>query len=376
MGHETLSRTSYNSAVNKHVPTSGPVTRRGVEEVRKTGKLNPLVDPAGFDVIRRSLPRMEKQDISGLYRLTVGIPMPIEIRLDTTGSMGDNVEKAMKNLPDTFGLCSELLPGYDVQMAIGIFGDCDDNFVLCRPQFEMTAAKIVEQLTLMVPEGCGGGNGGEDPQYGLFGAAYLTAAHINRIGLKGYDFTISDEPARIRLRKQQLKRIFGDEVLQRVADNKFEFSEEMLNTEKVVQDLLDRAHAFFLELDSRYSNMHSFWVDLFGPERVVVLPNIELLPYVQAAIIGLTEGTLDLSGVAEFLKENKVNGSDTSRIIRSVSNIPIGAQAILRAKLDRPLPQKGDLFREKTDLWPVNPDEVVTNTTEIGSENNEGPNWL
>lgn len=374
MGDRVLSRTSYNSAVKKHVDDSGPSTRRGAEEVKKTGKLNQLVDPAEYGAIRRSLPRFDKLE-TGFFKMTIGVPMAVETRLDTTGSMGRNVDKAIRVLPDTYELCAKMLSGYDLQIAIGIFGDCEDNFVLCRPQFEMEAEKIVEQLTLMAPEGNGGGNGGEDPQYGLFGAAYLTSAYINRIGLKGYDFTVSDEPARYQISERQLTRIFGNQVFEKVVENGFQIDNNNLPTTKeIAEELLKRAHAFFLEVEGWGPGTHKFWTDIFGPERVVVLPKIELLPHVQAVIIGLTEGVLSLSDAKQFLMDNAVSESDAQSIVRSVANIPIGVQAVLRSKLDRSLPQKGDLFKEKTDLWPVNPDEI-----EITAEKKPGktePGWL
>lgn len=329
------------------------------------------MDPAEYSVIRRSLLRFEEQP-NGLFELTVGCSMPIEIRLDTTGSMGDNVDRALKVLADQYDLCSRVLPGYDVHMAIGIFGDCADNFVLCRPQFEMLADKIVHQLTLMNPEHGGAGNGGEDPHYRLFGGAYLVAAYANRIGLKGYDFTISDEPARDNLNERQLVRVFGPDVFDKVKANGFDIDRNNLpSTEEVVQDLLKRAHAFYLEVDGydRY-NAHAFWTRVFGPERVIVLPRIELLPQVQAIIIGLTEGTLSLSDVTGFLTEAKVTKEEAKRIENSVANIPIGAQEVLREGIR--VPQKGDLYRDKTDLWPIDPSEVPDAITEESDE----PVWL
>lgn len=356
MGRSTFSQASYKTATRAFVPDHGPATSRAEQEARITGKLDPLVDPAGYGVIRRSLPRFEERS-DGTWEMTIGTPVPVETRVDTTGSMGGNVDVAIRVLPDAFGLCSDVLPGCDLQMATGIFGDCVDRFVLCRPQFEMEAEKLVKQLTLMVPERNGGGNGGEDPHYGIFGAAYLTAAYINRIELKGYDFTISDEPARYQLDERELKRVFGDEVFEKVKANGFTIDPNNLpSTKEVVQDLLKRAHAFFLEVSGREST-HSFWLDVFGPERVVVLPSTEVLPQVQAVIIGLTEGTLGLDQVTEFLTSNNVSAADAEAILRSVSNIPIGAQAAL-PNYDR-RPQKGDVFKEKTDLWPMNPSEVA-----------------
>ncbi|OGF37248.1 hypothetical protein A2531_02775 [Candidatus Falkowbacteria bacterium RIFOXYD2_FULL_34_120] len=373
MGKDTFSRESYTRSVKRHVSSSGPATARAERQARSTGKLNPLVDPQGFGVIRRSLPRYEKQD-NGLWLLTVGTPMPIETRVDTTGSMGNNVDIALRVLPKVHELCSEVLSGYDLQIATGIFGDVSDRFVLCRPQFEMIAEKIVEQLTLMVPERAGG-DADEDPHYGLFGAAYLTAAYLHRIGLKSYDFTISDARARDLLDERQIRRIFGDEVFDKVIENGHQIDRHNLPTTKeVVQDLLERSHAFFLQVgdDSRVTK---FWKNIFGPDRVVILPSTELLPQVQAVIIGLTEGTMNLDQVPKFLKKNNVSKHDAEMIICSVANIPIGAQIALPNFNKRP--RAGDLFREKTDLWPVNPDEI---NSEVDASNNdsdkEGPEWL
>lgn len=370
----TFTREAYTGAHKKYVPPGGgPTTAKAEQKARETGKLNPLVDPAGYGVIRRSLPRFVQQE-NGLWLLAIGIPVPLENRTDTTGSMGNNVDIAIRVLPDTYGLCSSVLPGCDLQLASGIFGDVSDRFVLCRPQFEMEAEKIVEQLTLMVPERAGG-DAPEDPHYGLFGAAYLTATYISKISLKGYDFTVSDAPARDRLDESQLRRIFGEEVFAKVAENGNQINaNDLPSTEEVVQDLLKIAHAFFLQVGN-HSDTTRFWTKVFGRERIVILPSTELLPQVQAAIIGLTEGTLELRNVEEFLKSNNTSKDDAKKIVRSVANIPIGAQAALPNFSRRP--QKGNFFREKTDLWPIDSSEVsLTSSPEDSGDSAQGPKWL
>ncbi|MBI3889200.1 hypothetical protein HY312_01300 [Candidatus Saccharibacteria bacterium] len=372
MGFDRFTRSTYQTAHQTYVPTRGRATGKAEELARNTGKLDPLVDPAAYGVIRRSLVRFSQRS-DGLYVVTAGLPVSIEQRLDTTGSMGRNVENVLKVLPDTYDLVAKMLPGADPHMAIGIFADCVDRFVLCRPQFEMTADKIVHQLTLMVPEGGGGGNGGEDPQYGLFGAAYLTAAYINRIGLKGYDFTITDEPARAYLDESQLKRVFGEDVFDKVSENGHEISKnELLSTKQVIDDLLKRAHAFVLIVGDS-ANTARFWPSVIDESRIIQLPDVELLPQVQAAIIGLTEGTLTLQSLEEFLLASETGRSNTDAIVRSVSNIPIGAQTVLENFGKGP--KVGDVFREKTDLWPMDPSEVPELTDEV-DEGQEGPDWL
>jgi len=306
-----------------------------------------------------------------LQTVSVGTPVPDETRVDTTGSMGGNVDIALQELSKLYGLVSKMLPGCDLQVSIGIFGDVySDRWPLGRPQFEMTAEKLVEQLTRLVPERQGG-DFPEDPHYGLFGAAYLTSAYINRIGQKRYDFTVSDAPARDSLDPHYIRAIFGPEVYERVKANGHQIPEEELDTADVVRDLLKDTHAYFLQVGEERSTTR-FWSKLLGPERVVVLPKVHLLPQVQASIVGLTEGTLDLDSLSSFLHDNKVSKSDAEAIRRSVVNIPIGAQAAL-PNFDR-RPQKGDVFHKKTDLWPMDPSEVpALPDIEVGDE--DGPIW-
>jgi len=365
MAKGVMSRSLFTAEVSRSRAESAKrgessATERAEKQVMKTGKLNPLVDPAGFGVIRRSLIRFDEQS-DGTWKVAVGTPIPIEERLDTTGSMGHNVDIALEVLPLAFDLCASVLPGYDPQMAIGIFGDVQDHFsdgspapVICRPQFEMDAPKIVEQLQLQVPMR-DGGDRAEDPQLGLFGATYLTAAYINRIGLCGYDFTASDAPARDRLDESQLIRVYGPEVFAKVVENGYRFKKNDLpSTKEMVREFLTRSHAFFLQVGEAPDTTR-FWTNVFGEDRIVVLPNTKLMPQVMAAIIGLTEGSLDLQTVQEFLQKNNVSKENAKLILRSVANIPIGAQAALSNFAKKP--KKGDIFANKTDVWPIGASE-------------------
>jgi hypothetical protein len=376
MGKDTFTRTAYRASTRTHVPKSGPATRVAEQRARETGTLNPLVDPKGlpqYGPVRPSRIRFEEQP-NGLWMVTIGLPVPSETRVDTTGSMGGNVDVALRVLPHSFELVSKMLPGCDLQIATGIFGDAySDKFVLCRPQFEMLAAKIVQQLTLMVPERSGGDRD-EDPDYGLFAGAYLTDAYANRIGLKGYDFTVSDAPGRGHIQLKKLLSVFGDDVIERMAVNGHQMDpEDLPSTKQIVRDLLKRAHAFFLQVGGA-GDTSEFWKDLFGPDRVVRLPSTEVLPQVQAAIVGLTEGTLALTGVNDFLTENGLDQQDAARVTESVSNIPIGAQAALENFGRRP--KAGDLFRSKTDLWPLRAEELTKLDIAPSEEKPEAVDWI
>lgn len=376
MGKLTPSKEEYTKA-RRHfgVTHDTHVTAKAEQQAKKTGKLAATVDPS-VDVIRRSLMRMDPSP-SGGWIVTVGIPMPLESTTDTTGSMGSNVDVSMKNLPDTYALAKEMLPpGYDLQVALGIFGDETDDFILQRPQFEMTDMAIVEYLKDMVPERAGG-DSPEDPQYGLFAAAYLTDAYINRIGLRGYHFCVSDATAHDRFSMRNLRRVFGDDVLEHVnanfakrgEDRSFTESDiERLMIRQVVQDLLKLSHAFFLQVEDSYRTT-SFWKEIYGSERVIQISTTRIVPQVQAAIIGLTEGTLSINKTVKWLTDHGVDTTEAHSLSDQLSRIPLGLQSILRSKLEHELPKVGDIFREKTDLWPIKGDAMTTT-------NQNGVEWL
>ena len=134
MGREVFTRSTYKAVKADKGVGEREVTKRAEQRAKSTGKLDPLVDPSGFGVIRLSLPRVEQKD--DIWEMLVGCPVPVETRVDTTGSMGGNVDVAMRVLPDAFESMSEVLGGYDIHIATGIFGDVSDMFPLCRPQCE------------------------------------------------------------------------------------------------------------------------------------------------------------------------------------------------------------------------------------------------
>lgn len=337
---------------HKETTSGGRSSTHAGEQRHKEGKgLHPLIDPKGNGVIRVSKSWLEP-NADGTFYLLRGTAMLEEDRLDTTGSLGGNVDVAMKALPRSYKLTSEgpraVLRKYDSQFITAIFGDQVDEYILCRSQAEIDV-RIAEQMSYMVPEKKGGDET-EDPQYGLFGAAYLTYATIKLLGLKSYDFTITDAPARNYVDVHNLKRVFGDEVFEKTKENGYDINPRNLpNTKEIVTDLLKTTHAFVLSFRGQNAE---YWQGIFGPERVVIINDLNLLPEYKAAIIGLTEGTLELSTVESFLiEEAGLDKRTAAEIKRHVAGIPIGAQMMLE-NFDK-LPMRGDIFASKNDLWPI-----------------------
>jgi len=351
MGYRRLTREAF-TATAEEVKTTGrgETSFAGIQRQKEGKGLDPLVDPKGFDLIRFSRPRYEQQE-DGSLLLTSGVPMLIETLADTTGSMGGNVSLLFEVLPTTYNLLAgsarAVLGRYDTQIINAIFGDVVDDYVLYRSQAEMDV-EIAKQLTLMVPERAGGDTT-EDPDYGIFAAAYLTNAHINKYGLKSYHFLVTDAPCRERIDRKNLIRVFGERVFEKVKENGHTISEGQLPTTKeTVRELEKRAHTFVLHVGGRWT---SHWSGIYGSSHVVVIPHVGFLPYVQAAIIGLTEGTLDLQSLKEYLISEGCDSSNAQTIVRAVAGIPLATQTLVSNY--KKIPLKGTLFAQKGDLWPI-----------------------
>lgn len=344
------------------------VTYEAEQSSRDSGKLDPAVDPAVM-TIRRSLPRFEETP-DGKYRLTVGCPMDVESTCDTTGSMGSNVQTMIEVLPETYGMISKVLPGYDPQLALGIFGDKCDRFVMNRPQFEMTAEKIVNYVTKLVPESAGG-DGPEDPQYAIFGAAYLTNTYVNRLGLKGYHFCISDASFHDDLDPNILERVYGKHVWQDLADNGFgEITRRNLpDFDDMFKALHARAHAFFIGIECTPSK----WLHYYDSAHIIQIESTRYLPQIEAAIIGLTEGAIEPMDVRQWLKDNQVNDYNINLAMRGLKNVKFAAQRDLEKASGLKIPQKGDIFASKQDLQPIShSDDAAVDSTRDESTNT----WL
>lgn len=351
MGRNVLSDAAYRRVASQ-AKAAGSATFAGEERRKKGLGLDPLVDPAGHGLIRRSLCRFEQS--GDHFLLPNGVSMAVESLLDGTGSMGrNNIEAALDNLKLAYDqLSHHSLSRYDPQLATAMFGDTEDPCVLQRSQFEMDV-KIADQITLFDLDGFDGhGNYKENPEYGLFGATFLTDFDIRRYGLKAYHFSLSDEAIVHRLDPHQIERIYGPEVWNKVKENGHEVNQRNLpTTPEMVQMLLKGTHAFFFMFKETYPQARPSWVACYSKERVVDVPRTELFPFFESAIIGLTEGVIDLQTVEDFLKETGVNATDARNIKRAVAGIPIGAQAALPnfAKI----PAKGSVFANKRDLWPM-----------------------
>jgi len=341
---------TYKSRVSEVKSRGGSATFEGEERARQGKALDPLVDPSKYTDLNKRDSNTLLVPEGDEFVAPYGTAIPVQSDLDTTGSMGGNVDVAFKVLPKVQNLLiqgeSAVLKRYHTQIATGVVQDRTDKYPYLRSMFEPDN-EVERQMGLLVPER-DGGDATEDYQLGLFMAAYLTKASITSYGLKGYYFVVGDQVGRDKLDKRVLDQVFGSDVLERAFGSRP--PQSLPSTAEVAQELMKNWHAFYLQVNN-LSYVTDWWKGLFGPEHVIQLPRTEDLAEVQAVIIGLTEGVLDLQSAVEFLGGSKSDRGKSARIVEAVSSIPIGLQASY-PNFNK-IPLAGARFKSRDDIWPI-----------------------
>lgn len=139
---------------------------------------------------------------------------PIILGLDVTGSMS----RILNVMAEKMGMVMEEIykrnPVSDPQILFSAIGDAMyDRFPLQVTQFE-SDIRIAQQLTQVYFERGGGGNGFESyPLTWYFAANHTKTDQYEKREKKGYIFTFGDDGYPQKLTKEEIRRIFGDNVI-------------------------------------------------------------------------------------------------------------------------------------------------------------------
>jgi hypothetical protein len=226
----------------------------------------------------------------------------VAVLFDVTGSMGTVPRILQRNLCGLMDLLlrKNYLP--HPQILVGGIGDATcDRAPLQVGQFE-SGVEIDEDLAKLWLEGGGGGKLTESYELAMYFMARKTSIDCQeKRTRRGYLFLIGDEMPYPRLKRDEVAEIVGDPLRRDIF------------VEDLVEELALKYDTWFIvpNLSSYYDDPRIYrrWCGLLG-RRVVRLEDPEAISELIAAIIGISEGTIDLGGVEDDL--NAAGRGDTA----------------------------------------------------------------
>ena len=222
---------------------------------------------------------------------------PIAIGVDVTGSMGYLSEEIVKNSLNELMkklYASNVIP--DPQLMFAAVGDVDDMAPLQVTQFE-SDIRIAEQLLELWLEG----RGGDVPEdYSLFW--YFLAHHTDTDSMKkrqqkGFAFTIGDAPNHDSLKKDDIKKIFNDDV------------QSDMTLDEVANEALNSYELFHINISS-----HMTRTIINGRTINVAKTDVPLLPELIISVICKVKG----------LKRSEILGDLDPKVEKSLDNMMSG----------------------------------------------------
>jgi hypothetical protein len=240
----------------------------------------------------------------------------VAVLFDVTGSMVDVPWVLQKNLCTLMGLC--LRKGYlnDPAILVGAIGDATcDSVPLQVGQFE-SGNEIEDDLNRLFLEGGGGGQQTESYELALYFLARKTAIDcLEKRGKKGYAFLIGDEMPYSRVKRREVKRVFGDK----------------LRADIPLLDILDEAREkfeIFFVLPNLTSYYHdpdilACWRELLG-QNVLRLEDPGGISELIASTIGLSEEAVTWRGLAADLQDAGADRTVAQAVSTALSHMPAG----------------------------------------------------
>jgi hypothetical protein len=259
--------------------------------------------------------------------------LAIAMLFDVTGSMSSVPKRLQEKLPQLMGLL--LRKGYVAHPAIlfGAIGDSHtDTVPLQIGQFE-SGLEMDDDITRIYLEGNGGGTYQEGYELALYFMARHTVTDCwEKRKQKGYLFLTGDEMPYELVSKEIVKHRIGDTL------------QTDIKVEDIVSEVKERWNVFFvIPQHTQHGEdpaLKKRWVDLLGPQNVIMLPEEDSICEAIAAAIGLVEGSADMATIKSHLRDS--GASDA--IVRSVEAglDPLSKNTALAAVGSGALPETTD----------------------------------
>jgi len=241
----------------------------------------------------------------------------IAVLFDVTGSMGGVPRVLQTKLPALLGLL--LRKGYvrDPQLMFGAVGDATcDRVPLQVGQFE-SDNRMDDDLGRIVLEGGGGGQMTESYELALYFMARHTSIDCyDKRGRRGYLFIVGDEKAYGRVKPEEVARVIGDDLRERVT------------LKQILAEVRTRYDVYYLlpagSAHAGNDQVLGFWRDLLG-QNVIELDDLDAVCETIALTVGLGEDAIDLD---EGLDDIAGLGSvATSTLSKALARVDRGAIA-------------------------------------------------
>ncbi|MEK6233822.1 MAG: hypothetical protein N2C14_03835 [Planctomycetales bacterium] len=232
----------------------------------------------------------------------------VTVLFDVTGSMLEAPRILQKNLCSLFGLLLKKDYLEDPAVLVGAVGDATcDVAPLQVGQFE-SGNEIEDDLSRLYLEGGGGGGMRESYELALYFLARKTEMDcLEKRGQKGYAFLLGDEKPYGKVKRREVKEVFGDDIPKDVP------------IARIIEEVREKHELFFIipNLTSYYNDKQilNCWRKLLG-QNVLRLDDPAGVSELIASTIGLSEdavGHEDLS--AELCKAG--TGSKVAEAVAS-----------------------------------------------------------
>ncbi len=237
----------------------------------------------------------------------------VAVLFDVTGSMQQVPRILQKSLCTLMGLC--LRKGYlsDPAILVGAVGDATcDRVPLQVGQFE-SGNEIENDLNRLFLEGGGGGQQTESYELALYFLARKTSIDcLEKRGRKGYAFLIGDEMPYPRVKRKEVKQVFGDVL------------EADIPLRAILEEVREKYELYFIlpNLTSYYHDRKIFghWQKLLG-QNAVRLDDPSGISELIAATIGLAEDAVAIGDLTNDLADAGIDGKVAAAVSTALATV-------------------------------------------------------